>query len=414
VSGRTPTRRSRGSSLAAEPEPLTILVAARDEEDAIAETVELLRAQFPDAEVIVADDGSRDATADRAERAGATVLRLPRRGKGQALSAAERAAPPGSLLLADAEVRGDLTPLRESAGLRVARFTRREGGGFGIAKRAARALIRLRARIDLQEPLSGQRALDRAARAAVFPLAPGFGAETRMSIDAARAGIDVTEVDVDLAHRATRRDLAGFLHRGRQLAHLLLATGPLRVNYRGTRLPLVGWLAAVHEPVVAAIGLADDLWSGPERGFRAHLEARRTTGVLKLGGIPLYALARTRSISAALLVGLSANALNQLDTRPGRALKVYLACAIPLRAPTGIAVLIAPYDLREMAMLGDAGSNAFGALLGLHSVNRFTGRGRWLAIGALAGLTALGERTSLGSIIERTPLLRRVDDWGRF
>jgi glycosyltransferase involved in cell wall biosynthesis len=373
----------------------------------------MLRKQFPDAEVIVADDGSRDATADRAEEAGATVLRLPRRGKGQALSAAERAAPPGSLLLADAEVRGDLTALRGSSGLRVARFTRREGGGFGVAKRAARALILLRTGLDQAEPLSGQRALDARTRAAVFPLAPGFGAETRMTIDAARAGIDVAEIDVDLAHRPTGRNLAGFLHRGRQLADLLVATGPLRVNYRGTRLPLDGWVTAVHEPVVAAIGLADDLWSGPERGFRAHLRARRTTGVLKLAGIPLYALARTRSVSAALLVGLAANALNQLDTRPGRALKVYLACAIPLRAPVRIAVLLAPYDLREMAMLGDAGSNALGALLGLHSVDRFTGRGRWLALGALAGLTAFGEHTSLGSIIERTPLLRRVDEWGR-
>jgi glycosyltransferase involved in cell wall biosynthesis len=373
----------------------------------------MLRKQFPDAEVIVADDGSRDATADRAEEAGATVLRLPRRGKGQALSAAERAAPPGSLLLADAEVRGDLTALRGSSGLRVARFTRREGGGFGVAKRAARALILLRTGLDQAEPLSGQRALDARTRAAVFPLAPGFGAETRMTIDAARAGIDVAEIDVDLAHRPTGRNLAGFLHRGRQLADLLVATGPLRVNYRGMRLPLDGWVTAVHEPVVAAIGVADDLWSGPERGFRAHLRARRTTGVLKLAGIPLYALARTRSVSAALLVGLAANALNQVDTRPGRALKVYLACAIPLRAPVRIAVLLAPYDLREMAMLGDAGSNALGALLGLHSVDRFTGRGRWLALGALAGLTAFGEHTSLGSIIERTPLLRRVDEWGR-
>ena len=47
--------------------------------------------------------------------------------------------------------------------------------------------------------------------------------------------------------------------------------------------------------------------------------------------------------------------------------------------------MLAPYDLREMAMLGDSGSNALGALLGLSSVDRFTGRGRWLAIGALAG-----------------------------
>jgi hypothetical protein len=395
-------------------EPLTVLVAARDEEDAIARTVTSLREQFPDAEVIVADDGSRDRTATRAEAAGATVLRLPRRGKGQALSAAERAAPPGALLLVDADLRGDLTALRNGAdGLRIARFARREGGGLGVAKRAARELIRLRTGLETAEPLSGQRALDARARAAVFPLAPGFGAETRMTIDAVRAGIPVSEIEIDLTHRATGRDLHGFVHRGRQLAHVLLATGPLRVNYRGQRVPLVGWLTAVNEPVVAAIGLADDLWSGPERGFRAHLRTRRTTGVLKLVGIPLYALVRTRSLSGALLVGLSANGLNQLDTRPGRALKAYIAFAIPLHAPLRAAVLIAPYDLREMTMLGDSGSNALGALLGWSSVNRLTGKGRWIAIGALAGLTALGERTSLGQVIERTPVLRRVDEWGR-
>ena len=54
-------------------------------------------------------------------------------------------------------------------------------------------------------------------------------------------------------------------------------------------------------------------------------------------------------------------------------------------------------------MLGDAGSNALGALLGLNSVKRFTGRGQWVAIGALAGLTIIGERTSIGALIERTP-----------
>lgn len=398
-------------------EPLTILVAARDEQDVIAGTVASLRERFPAAEVIVADDGSRDETAARAEAAGATVLRLPRLGKGQALSAAERAAPPGSLLLVDADLRGDVTALcvdSTQSGLRIARFARKEGGGFGVAKRTGRALIRLRSGLETAEPLSGQRALDARARSAVFPLAAGFGAEVRMTIDAVRAGIPVHEIELELSHRATGRDLRGFAHRGRQLLDLVLASGPLRVNYRGRRIPLAGWLLAVHEPVVSAIGLADDLWSGPERGFRAHLRAGRTTGVLKLAGIPLYALVRTRSISGALLVGLSANALNQLDTRPGRALKAYIAFAVPLRAPLRAAVLIAPYDLREMAMLGDSGSNALGALLGWSSVSRITGtRNRWLAIAALAGLTALGERTSLGQIIERTPALRRVDEWGR-
>jgi hypothetical protein len=399
-------------------EPLTILVAARDEGDVIGSTVTALRREFPDAEVIVADDGSRDSTAEAAEDAGAIVLRLPRRGKGQALSLAERAAPPGRLLLADADLTGELAPLLEGdADLRVAAFTERVGGGFGIAKRVGRKLISVLGGVEAREPLSGQRFVSTAARSRCFPVAAGFGCEVRMTIDAARAGLRVQEVDLALRHRATGRDLAGFAHRARQLVESVYACGPLGVNFRGLRLPLVGWKAALGGgpavAAVAAIGLADDLWSGPERGFRAHLRSGRTTGVLKLVGIPAIGLIATRRISGALLVGLAANALNQLDTRPGRALKAYIAAAVPLDAPVGIAVLLLPYDLREMAMLGDSGSNALGALLGLNSVERFTGRGRWVAIGALAGLTVLGERTSIGRLIERTPGLSWIDRLGR-
>jgi hypothetical protein len=398
--------------------PVAVLVAAKDEGGRIGETLAALRAAFPGAQVIVADDGSRDDTAAEAEAAGARVLRLPHRGKGQALTLAEREAPPGALLLCDADLAGDLSRLVDAdADVAVAAFAERHGGGFGIAKATARRLIRARAGVEAREPLSGQRALSAEARALVFPLAAGFGCEVRATIDAARAGLSVEEVELALCHRATGRDASGFLHRGRQLLDLLLACGPLAVNHRGLRLPLVGWVVGLRRdaPVaaVAAIGLADDLWSGPERGFAAHLRHGRTTGVLKLAGIPLVGLIATRKLSGALLVGLAGNALNQLDTRPGRALKAYLVASIPLEAPKQIAVLLLSYDLREMTMLGDAGSNALGALLGLKSVSRLTGRGRWIAIGALAGLTLLGERTSLGRLIERTPGLRELDALGR-
>src|SRR6476620_5788788 len=257
-------------------EPLTILVPARDEEHVIGQTVATLRRTFPDAEVIVADDGSRDGTADAAEAAGAIVLRLPRRGKGQALSAAERAAPPGALLLCDADLSGELEPLLSSNGdLTVAAFAERVGGGFGLAKRVARSLIGVFGGIEVSEPLSGQRALSPAARAACFPVAAGFGCEVRMTIDAARSGLLVREVELPLGHRATGRDLGGFVHRARQLRDTIYACGPLGINYRGLRLPLIGWKVGVTGgPVVAAaaaLGLADDLWSGTERGFRAHL-----------------------------------------------------------------------------------------------------------------------------------------------
>jgi len=405
----------------AEPEPLTILVAARDEEERIGGTVRRLRAAFPEAQVIVADDGSRDRTAAVAASAGARALRLPRRGKGQALCLAEREAPPGALLLCDADLDGDLRPLVESgAELAIAAFARREGGGFGIAKRAARTVIRELSGFEAREPLSGQRRLSSAARAACFPVAAGFGVETRMTVDAVRAGLTVEEVELELTHRATGRDARGFLHRGRQLADLVLACGPSGINHRGLRLPLAGWAVAVAEPSslpVVLVGLADDVWSGPERGFRAHLRAGTTTGVLKLAAIPLYGLIRTRSLSGALLVGLSANTLNQLDTKPGRALKAFLLTAALLRfrprRAVAAAVLLAPYDLREMAMLGDSGANALGALLGCESVARISRTRRWGAIGALGCLTLLGERRSLGALIERAPGLRQLDALGR-
>ncbi|HET9213217.1 MAG TPA: glycosyltransferase [Gaiellaceae bacterium] len=400
------------------PDGLTILVAARDEEDRIGATVAALKEDFPEAEVIVLDGRSGDRTAECAEAAGAAVLRLERLGKGEALSAGERAAPPGPLLLCDADLRGSLRPLLASgADLAVASFRRRSGGGFGIAKRLARELVRLRTGVAPREPLSGQRLVGVRARAACFPLAPGFGCEVRMTIDALRAGLRFEELELDLDHRATGRDVAGFAHRGRQLLDALLAAGPLALNHRGLRLPLVGWTTASQgDPgitLVMLLGFLDDAYGGEARGFRDHLRARRTTGVAKLVGIPLVGLLRTRSLSGALLFALAANALNQLDTRPGRCLKAYLLAALPLRAPLGLAVLLLPYDLRERAMLGDAGSNALGAMLGLKSVERLHGTGRWAAIGALAGLTVLGERTSLGRLIERTRGLRELDRLGR-
>jgi Glycosyl transferase family 2 len=401
---------------------LTVLVAARDEEDRIGQTVVALREAFPAAEIVVADDGSRDGTAARAQEAGARVVALARRGKGQALTLAERECPDGPLLLCDADLRGNLRPLPAAgADVAVAAFAQRVGGGLGIAKAVSRALVEWRTGVRLREPLSGQRALSTRARATLFPVAAGFGVETRMIVDALREGLVVREIELDLDHRATGRDLSGFLHRGRQLGDLLLATiAPQGRNFRGLRLPLVGAVVGLAVPSVApvaAIGLADDLWSGPERGFRAHLRAGPTTGTLKLVAIPLWALCRTRSLSGALLVALTANLVNQLDTRPGRALKAFVVGSAVVggtpRRALAVAVLLAPYDHREMTMLGDAGSNALGAVLGLESVRRLTGLRRASAIAALAAVTVVGERRSLGRLIETTPGLRLIDAFGR-
>ena len=216
-----------------------------------------------------------------------------------------------------------------------------------------------------------------------------------MTIDAANAGLAVEEIELDLEHRATGRDLRGFVHRGRQLVDLVLANGPQGLNFRGLRLPLVGWVVGVAVPSVApvaAIGLADDLWSGPERGFRAHLRGGATTGTSKLIAIPLWGLVRTRSLS--VRCSWASRRTHSTSSTPSPVARSRRSCSARSRSAAGraagsrSAVLLAPYDLREMTMLGDAGANALGAVLGLRSVSRLTGRRRWFAISALAALTA--------------------------
>ena len=208
---------------------IAVVIAARDEADRIGETVRAVGEAFPGAAVVVADDGSRDATAQVARDAGADVVRLARSaGKGGAATlAAEHAlaAEPAIVLLCDADLAGSAARLRPlvdavqagDADLAVAVFARRVGGGFGIAVGFAHWAIRNLTGLDLQAPISGQRALRAEVLDLVTPFAPGFGMEIGMTVDAARAGFRVVEVAVDLEHRATGRTWRGFTHRFRQL-----------------------------------------------------------------------------------------------------------------------------------------------------------------------------------------------------
>lgn len=218
------------------------LVAARDERRHIRATVSALRELEAVAEVVVVDDGSRDDTAALALAAGATVLRLDRgRGKGEALEGAlDRLEPADVWVFADGDLgesAGALTGVLEpvlagAADLAVAVFPPGQGGGFGLVKRSAARAIRALGGIEVREPLSGQRALTAKALDFVRPLAAGFGLETAMTIDAARAGLRVIEVPAALVHRATDRDFVGFSHRARQGWHIVRAVVPRALGLR--------------------------------------------------------------------------------------------------------------------------------------------------------------------------------------
>jgi glycosyltransferase involved in cell wall biosynthesis len=217
---------------------IAIIVTAYNEAPRIGATMDALAAAFPGAPVWVADDGSTDATALLARQAGARVVRSERMiGKGGAAATAAREAlrhahadtgteeQESIFVLCDGDLGESAVELskladavrRGDADMVVAVFATRVGGGVGLAVAFARWAIRRRCGLALRAPISGQRALRGSALEDVLPFAAGFGMEIGMTIDASRAGHRISELELDLSHRATGRTFAGFAHRARQL-----------------------------------------------------------------------------------------------------------------------------------------------------------------------------------------------------
>lgn len=239
-------------------------------------------------------------------------------------------------------------------------------------------------------------------------------------------------------------------------------SGPawVRLNHRGEPVSLVaGPAAAATASVVTAVllaphlrrsalilgllsgavGLYDDIAGArPEqvrdKGFAGHLRAlrsgRMSTGAVKVVGVVGASIAAAgpvstgpvdRIIAAGVMAG-TANVVNLLDLRPGRAAKASALAAVALlggpAGGAGAAVLgtslgVLPADLSEKVMLGDAGANALGVLLGyrLAAGSRTVARTGILAV--LIALTAASEKVSFTRVIEATPGLRDLDEWGR-
>jgi len=242
--------------------------------------------------------------------------------------------------------------------------------------------------------------------------------------------------------------------RGRPVS---LAAGPaLAVAAAGTAAAGAGSLPGAAAALTAglgagAVGLYDDLVGGrPEqktaKGFRGHLAAladgRVTSGLVKVAGVGAAGLAASALLAAAqrrpgrrgalgqgihVLLGAgviagTANLVNLLDLRPGRAAKAALLLGGPLArgpagglvaGPLGAAAALLPDDLDERVMLGDCGANALGAELGLALAARTGPLARAGLLAGIAALTAASERVSFTQVIDRTPVLRELDGLGR-
>ncbi|MDQ3646309.1 MAG: hypothetical protein M3345_05160 [Actinomycetota bacterium] len=211
------------------------------------------------------------------------------------------------------------------------------------------------------------------------------------------------------------------------------------LGWEPARLAETGVAVAAVTVVMAIAGGWDDR-RGDEtsRGFKGHLGALRsgrlTGGILKIvaglvPGMVAAVLLFPDDLGAAsatvLLVALGANTINLFDRAPGRAAKVVVLIATPLMAvghidwaiaaagAVGALLACLPLDLHERAMLGDAGANPLGALLGVGLALSLEGVGRWVAVALMLALNLASERWSFSTAIESTPWLRRLDRFGR-
>src|SRR5829696_2476724 len=224
----------------------------------------------------------------------------------------------------------------------------------------------------------------------------------------------------------------------------LASSSLARVNYRkrevvaglGLLLP-IGLLAWAAPLAVAA--RVDPLRAGragllAPSGLAVVVTGRLTGGGIKLLGGALAGLLAASMATppdrppwAVLLGGLvvasAANTANPLDLRPGRCAKVFLplwvvGCVIDpgggawSAGLAGAALAALPFDLREEGMLGDAGANALGAVVG----TMVLAGPMWLvgtAAGVLLALQLASERVSFTRVIESNRVLRAADRLGR-
>lgn len=209
---------------------ITAIIAAYNEEDRIAETIEAVKALTDINDILVVDDGSDDDTVKVAKSTGVEVLCLPvNQGKGAALKKAIEKINCDFVVFLDGDLGNYACQIQKLidkvvAGdydMAIANFPKpKTKGGIGLAKGFSRWAIKHFTSNIMEEPLSGQRVI-RSDVLKGISIAPGFGVETAMTIDVIRNGYKVIEVPVEMSHRETGRNFAGFLHRGVQFKDIL-------------------------------------------------------------------------------------------------------------------------------------------------------------------------------------------------
>lgn len=247
---------------------------------------------------------------------------------------------------------------------------------------------------------------------------------------------------------------------------MLRAAGCIKINYRGKEVtfpvgivfvPIILTMSAFHLyfapsyyiiyisyligiSTIGFAGILDDMIGETDiKGLKNHISSfvhgHPTTGFIKAFiGVLISAIISIgifKNISDFLLnvliIALFTNTLNLMDVRPGRCAKAFLFIGIFIFIsninsiisifPLGITLIIVTvyifYDLKELCMLGDTGSNILGITLGYYSAFCYYTFIKLVIVFALIIINIAAERISISTIISKNKLLNYLDSLGR-
>lgn len=223
---------------------------------------------------------------------------------------------------------------------------------------------------------------------------------------------------------------------------LLMATLPFyMLSYS---LPGSGGIAVRIVTAVLAFGLlgfADDRWGDRSvGGLKGHFrklfrEREMTTGAMKalagawvsiLLAISLFPGQVFHWMVAAAMIALMANGLNLVDTRPVRAVGIFLVgTGVVLllfkilrgEVPAALVVLpgavlaYLPVERARKGMLGDSGANMLGGALGLTLAMVLPLPVKIVVVALLLAFHLFTERRSLNEFLQERPRLNALDEW---